>query len=339
MSNCRKEQMTSAFFQPPLYKQRYQFVRTYVDTYKPQKVADLGCGECSLLCSLKFWDCVELLVGLDIDEDVLRSKMNILSPLVTHYLEPRKRSLTVTLYKGSVTQKDPALLGFDLITCIELIEHLQEDDLEKLQDVIFGFLAPRSVVISTPNAEFNPLLPNLTSFRHPDHKFEWTREQFQSWATAVSQRYNYSVEFSGVGRPPAGSEDVGFCSQIGVFTRNYTESEDFINKKKECKSVYKTVYNVVYPSLVEEKYLRQAVLRSALSEAYTMKSTLLERLFPEEYEPEENFTETLKESGRTLLWPPKQNTISEPKEDKTIEPSYKETLYTSLLKNSSMCQK
>ncbi|XP_053549736.1 small RNA 2'-O-methyltransferase-like [Bombina bombina] len=80
------------------------------------------------------------------------------------------------------------------------------------------------------------------------------------------------------------------------------------------------VYNVVYPSLVEEKYLRQAVLRSALSEAYTMKSTLLERLFPEEYEPEENFTETLKESGRTLLWPPKQNTISEPKEDKTIEP-------------------
>ena len=35
----------------------------------------------------------------------------------------------------------------------------------------------------------------------------------------MASRYNYSVEFTGVGEPPTGAEDVGYCTQIGDFRR------------------------------------------------------------------------------------------------------------------------
>ena len=47
--------------------------------------------------------------------------------------------------------------------------------------VVFGMINPLVVIVTTPNAEFNVLFPNFTGFRHPDHKFEWTRAQFQDW--------------------------------------------------------------------------------------------------------------------------------------------------------------
>uniref|UniRef100_A0A8C5QEY5 Small RNA 2'-O-methyltransferase n=1 Tax=Leptobrachium leishanense TaxID=445787 RepID=A0A8C5QEY5_9ANUR len=280
--------MESVVFTPRLFQQRYNFVVSYIDKYKPKKVADLGCSECSLLRRLKFCDCIEELVGLDIDKSLLMEKTESLKPLIIDYLEPLKTRLTVCLYHGSVTEKDPALLDFDLITCIELIEHLIEDDLGKLRDTLFGFMTPHTVIISTPNSEFNVLLPNLTGFRHYDHKFEWTKKEFQDWATKVATCYNYSVDFTGVGDPPAHAKDVGFCSQIGIFTRNYTESEDSLKQKKAFKSVYKTVLNVVYPSLHDEKYLRQAVLNKALSFAFNKKRELLHRLFPREEDDSTN---------------------------------------------------
>ncbi|XP_063282200.1 small RNA 2'-O-methyltransferase [Pelobates fuscus] len=291
--------MEPIVFNPRLYQQRYNFVVSFVDRYKPKKVADLGCNNCSLLRRLKFCDCIEELVGLDIDYRLLTNKKESLKPLLISYLEPKKTRLTVSLYHGSVTEKDPALIGFDLITCIELIEHLETRDLDKFQDTLFGFMAPHTVLVSTPNSEFNVLLPNLTGFRHLDHKFEWTREEFQNWASNLAECYNYSVEFAGVGEAPANAKDVGFCSQIGIFTRNYTESEESLKEKREYKHVYKTVLNVVYPSLQDEKYLQQAVLKKAISYAYNMKRELLRRLFPREEEEQE---ETVFIEGQNTSW-------------------------------------
>ncbi|XP_069825092.1 small RNA 2'-O-methyltransferase [Dendropsophus ebraccatus] len=271
-------------FEPPLYEQRYEFVKSYIDTHKPKKVADLGCSECSLLHKLKFWSCIEELVGVDIDEDILKRKGYTLTPLPVYYLDPLQRPLTVTLYHGSVCEKDPALLGFDLITCIELIEHLVAEDLEKFQDVLFGFMTPNAVVISTPNVEFNVLLSENPGFRHPDHKFEWNRKEFQGWAMNISRQYNYTVEFTGVGELGADSKDVGYCSQIGIFTKNYTETEETIRNKMKYRSTYKRVLHVIYPSIQDEKYLRKAVLTTALCHAERMKSNFLHNLFPEEDE-------------------------------------------------------
>ncbi|NXA11999.1 HENMT methyltransferase, partial [Sapayoa aenigma] len=270
-------------FTPPLYKQRYQFVKDLVEKYKPKKVADLGCADCRLLRMLKFCSCIEVLAGLDICASVMKEKMHTLSPLPLDYLQPSERSLTVTLYHGSVAHKDPCMLGFDLVTCIELIEHLEESELKKFPEVVFGFMAPSIVVISTPNSEFNPLLPGVMLLRHPDHKFEWNQAQFQGWALEAATCYDYSVEFTGVGHPPAGMENIGFCTQIGVFMRKYPQNDESAQSEKPTEAVYKTVFKAVYPSLKDEKYLQNAVVNEVIFTAEIIRH----RLLPKQEEEEE----------------------------------------------------
>ena len=90
------------------------------------------------------------------------------------------------------------------MTLLARIEHLQPADLPALSKSIFGDLCPAMCLVTTPNKDFNPLfsdkptLPPHThshthtmgrgqmvhlavcSFiRHSDHKFEWTRQEFQ----------------------------------------------------------------------------------------------------------------------------------------------------------------
>ncbi|NWX51853.1 HENMT methyltransferase, partial [Steatornis caripensis] len=290
---CQEEQFTGIIkFTPPLYKQRYQFIKDLVGKYKPKKVADLGCADCTLLWMLKFCSCIEVLAGLDICASVMKGKMHRLSPLPGDYLQLAERSLTITLHHGSVAHKDPCMLGFDLVTCIELMEHLEESELKKFPEVVFGFMAPSIVVISTPNSEFNPLLPGVTLFRHPDHKFEWNRVQFQSWALETARCYDYSVEFTGVGRPPKGMENVGFCTQIGVFFRKYPQTSESTQCEKPPEAVYKTVFKVVYPSLKDEKYLQNAVVSEVIFTAQIIKRSLLDRLMSEHEEFNDDPTET-----------------------------------------------
>ncbi|KAJ7332419.1 hypothetical protein JRQ81_014599 [Phrynocephalus forsythii] len=285
------EAVQTVTFKPPLYKQRYQFIKQLVSEHKPKKVADLGCADCRLLWMLKFYNCIEVLVGLDINEDVMKEKMHTLSPLPGDFLQPSERSLTVTLLQGSVAHKDPCMLGFDMITCIELIEHLEEKELEKFPDVVFGFMSPTMIIISTPNSEFNHLLPTVTLFRHPDHKFEWNRAQFQNWALGAAARYDYTVEFTGLGAPPPG-KDVGFCTQIGVFVRNYVKDEarDHLGKHQEC--VYKTVFKAVYPSLKDEKYLQNAVVGEVVQTAEIIAKKLLSHRNVEHGKHSDNSGET-----------------------------------------------
>ncbi|XP_074732788.1 small RNA 2'-O-methyltransferase isoform X2 [Strix uralensis] len=245
--NFQEEQFTGIItFTPPLYKQRYQFIKDLVEKYKPKKVADLGCADCTLLWMLKFCSCIEVLAGLDICASVMKEK---------------------------------------------IIEHLEESELKKFPEVVFGFMAPSIVVISTPNSEFNPLLPGVTLFRHPDHKFEWNRVQFQSWALEIARHYGYSVEFTGVGHPPTGMENVGFCTQIGVFVRKYTQTSESAQSETPTEGVYKMVFRAVYPSLKDEKYLQNAVVSEVIFTAQIIKRRLLDRLMSEHEEYNDDTTE------------------------------------------------
>ncbi|XP_062962359.1 small RNA 2'-O-methyltransferase [Cynocephalus volans] len=264
-------------FKPPLYKQRYQFVKNLVDQHEPKKVADLGCGDTSLIRLLKVYPCIELLVGVDIDEDKLRWRGDKLSPFMGDFLKPRDLDLTITLYHGSAVERDSRLLGFDLITCIELIEHLDSGDLARFPEVVFGYLSPAMVVISTPNSEFNPLFPIVT-LRDSDHKFEWNRMEFQTWALCVANCYNYSVEFTGVGEPPAGAESVGFCTQIGIFRKNGGRATESCVSEQHHQHVYKAVFTTSYPSLKQERFLRLVLVNEVSQQVESLRVRYLRRL-------------------------------------------------------------
>ncbi|XP_068599551.1 small RNA 2'-O-methyltransferase [Brachionichthys hirsutus] len=265
-------------FRPSLHSQRHQFVIDFVKSNKPQKVVDLGCAECTLLKKLRFHREMELLVGVDVNGAKVRRKMNGLAPLAADYLRPGSDPLRVELYQGSVTQKDARLRGFDLVSSIELIEHLTLSDVETFSDVLFGFMTPVAVIVSTPNAEFNPLLPGLIGFRHSDHKFEWTRAEFQSWALKVCMTHGYEVEFTGVGHaPPGRQESVGFCSQIAVFRRlgGKVDCNVFSDDAEDVFS-YSLLYSVNYPSLRDNNILRRVLVSEALYCAEKLKQGWVE---------------------------------------------------------------
>uniref|UniRef100_UPI00358E2A82 small RNA 2'-O-methyltransferase-like n=2 Tax=Myxine glutinosa TaxID=7769 RepID=UPI00358E2A82 len=206
-------------FCPPVYVQRYQAVLGLVRQYQPQAVVDLGCGECRLLQQLRWEPCIERLAGVDVDRNVLTGNRQGLQPLIADFLRPRAHPLKVHLFQGSVAIRDPRMVGYDFATCLELIEHLDSDVLHELPGMLFGHMAPHIVIVTTPNADFNELIPGLVGFRHWDHRFEWTRREFQNWGEYVDKEYGYGVTFSGVGQGPPGTESYGFCTQIAVFKR------------------------------------------------------------------------------------------------------------------------
>jgi hypothetical protein len=88
--------------------------------------------------------------------------------------------------------------------------------------VAFEFAHPKLIVVTTPNAEYNVRWPSLPAgrFRHRDHRFEWTRAEFESWCSAVCARFGYTVRFSTVGPVDA---DVGAPTQMAIFTRAGTD--------------------------------------------------------------------------------------------------------------------
>jgi protein phosphatase len=130
---------------------------------------------------------------------------------------PPRQAQRLTLIQGSLLYRDARLSGFDAAAVVEVIEHLDPARLAAFERVVFEFARPGTVVLTTPNAEYNVRFPTLTAgkFRHADHRFEWTRAEFQSWAERVATAYGYQVTTAPVG--PADPE-VGAPSQLAVFT-------------------------------------------------------------------------------------------------------------------------
>jgi len=93
---------------------------------------------------------------------------------------------------------------------------LDENRLESFGRVVFEFAQPKTVIMTTPNAEYNALFENMETgdMRHTDHRFEWTRAQFETWAKNIAEKHNYSVEFEPIGEL---NEQVGAPSQMGIF--------------------------------------------------------------------------------------------------------------------------
>jgi hypothetical protein len=89
--------------------------------------------------------------------------------------------------------------------------------LPAIEQVLFEFAKSRTVVLTTPNREYNVTWETLPGqFRHPDHSGEWTRQEFQDWATGIAGRFGCAVRFLPVGTE---HEKRGAPTQMGVFHR------------------------------------------------------------------------------------------------------------------------
>ena len=122
------------------------------------------------------------------------------------------------LFQGALTYRDDRLTGYDAATLIEVIEHLDLNRLASLERVVFEFARPKTVIITTPNIEYNVRFETLPAgqLRHRDHRFEWTRAEFQTWAKGVAERFGYRAQFQPIG---TNDPEVGSPTQMGIFTK------------------------------------------------------------------------------------------------------------------------
>lgn len=177
-----------------------------------KRVLDLGCGEGRLLSLLLADSSFGEILGIDVSPRVLEKAAERLH-LST--LPPRKRQ-RIQLLQGSLMYRDSRLAGYDAAAVVEVVEHLDTPRLAAFERVLFEFARPATVVLTTPNREYNVKFETMPTdtLRHKDHRFEWTRAEFQSWANRVAATHNYDVSFL-----PVGGEDavLGAPTQMAIF--------------------------------------------------------------------------------------------------------------------------
>lgn len=197
-----------------LNEQRIGTVIAVLKQSGARRVLDLGCGEGQLIRALLKEKGVDEIVGVDVSYralEIARRRLRI-------ERMPEKQQERIKLFQGSLTYRDRRLTGYDAAAVVEVIEHLDPPRLAAFERVVFEFARPGTVIVTTPNAEYNVKFENLPAgrFRHKDHRFEWSRAEFEAWARGVADRFAYRVRFVAVGPQDAA---VGSPTQMAVFTR------------------------------------------------------------------------------------------------------------------------
>jgi 3' terminal RNA ribose 2'-O-methyltransferase Hen1 len=197
-----------------LNEQRYGAVMAALRGSGARSVLDLGCGDGKLMRELMADRQFEQILGMDVSVRSLEVAQRRLR------LErlPDRQAERIKLIHGSLIYRDQRLSGFDAAAVVEVIEHLDPPRLSAMERVLYESARPKTVVLTTPNQEYNVVWETLPAgqFRHPDHRFEWNRQEFQEWSHSICKRFAYSVRFVPVG--PV-DEKLGSPTQMGVFER------------------------------------------------------------------------------------------------------------------------
>ena len=199
----------------PLNRQRLETVKNAVLKSGAKSVIDLGCGSAPLTAMLLKEPQIRKITACDVAARALEKaaqRLNI-------YKLPSVLREKLTLIQGSLTYRDQRFEGYDCACIVEVIEHIEPMRIPAFERVIFEFAKPGTVILTTPNREYNVNYEKLEDdkLRHGDHRFEWTRDEFRQWTEHVCSKFGYSCVISGIGE---NDEAHGQPTQMGVFTKN-----------------------------------------------------------------------------------------------------------------------
>ncbi|MGI8934539.1 MAG: methyltransferase [Phormidesmis sp.] len=195
-----------------LNRRRLRTVTQVLKQCGARRVIDLGCGEGNLLRSLIKDPAFTQLTGVDISDQALETAKSQLKGDLPAHQQNR-----LQLIQGSLVCPDQRFRGYDAAALVEVIEHIEPDGIAALEQTVFNFAQPKTVIVTTPNIEYNILYPIPPGqLRDPDHRFEWTRQEFRAWAEQAAQQYGYTVTFQGIGDE---FYDLGTPTQMAIFQR------------------------------------------------------------------------------------------------------------------------
>ncbi len=196
-----------------LHEERLAAVHQVLVHSGARTVLDLGCGEGHLLRRLVCEPQFQTIVGVDQCGAALWRAREALRQF-QH--EPPQR---LSVFVGSYTDPQLDLHGFDACAMIETIEHVNPGALGKVERAVWGRYRPQTIVMTTPNAEYNVVFGmGPGDLREADHRFEWGRDKFNRWASGVANRNGYFVRLDGIGDfDPI----LGQPTQVAIFTRQH----------------------------------------------------------------------------------------------------------------------
>ncbi|KAI5840879.1 hypothetical protein BZA05DRAFT_476309 [Tricharina praecox] len=227
-------------FEPPLQIQRQRAIHDILRSIAATprfagnipRLLDVGCGEATFIRRLV--PCEDELplgqmTGVDIDDEVAQSKSWMFLEQPFGDEEDRWRGLDIRLLQGSFEALRIEDVGYhEVIVSAEVLEHLDPGPRSQFAPTLLGKLKPKVCIVTTPNREFNALFDFLSNLdpnapaaeryrrdgvpylmRHHDHRFEWTRQDFRSWALQAAEEFGYDVQFCGVGGLGRGMGEVG----------------------------------------------------------------------------------------------------------------------------------
>ena len=197
-----------------LNTRRLEAVRSAVVESGATSVIDLGCGECKLTSMLLEEKQIKRVGAADVAVRALeKAKQNLRYDRMPPYKKEK-----LTLMQASLTYKDPRFSGYDAACLVEVLEHLDPMRIPAFERVVFEFAVPHTVIVTTPNKEYNTNYEWLSegNLRHNDHRFEWSRDEFAKWTEHICQTFGYTVERSEIGDV---DEEFGAPTQMGVFRK------------------------------------------------------------------------------------------------------------------------